>query len=461
MGPLSEKKSKFEYKTKVAPMPYWLASIKENRLYDPIKDIVRPTGNILIKGGKVVDPSQRLEAVKDVYIAGGLIKEIADDIKPERGDRVINAEELLVIPGIIDMHLHIHDLFEVTTAPAESAARDGVTVALSPGAGNTLMAPALLGAEVDRGLPIDVGVYVGAGAIYAIRASLEEKIAYFRGELPLERALQVISRNMITVTTGNLVIGIKDHMGHYISSDEQLNEVIEIADKAKLVFMSHTQDPHHAERVVDIAAGRPVHLGHMTAAACGSHGDPVEALERVNELLKRPNVTGEYVTSHLTPWRGNYEGVKIPKEAQEVAFEALKKGLVKVLVSDGQADATMKGFGDSRDNIPAILYLAEQGVLSLIDAVATMTTNVAQLLAEKTGQKWWVEKLGTLKPGARANVTIIHPAEKRQVYTIVNGQIVAFEKRIVRRGYGAGGWVTTRGILQYTGVGDLTLGGYP
>jgi len=81
------------------------------------------------------------------------------------------------------------------------------------------------------------------------RTSLEEKIAYFRGELPLERTLQVISTNMITYITGNLVMGIKDHMGHYVSSDEQINEAIEICDKAKLIFMSHTQDPNHTERV--------------------------------------------------------------------------------------------------------------------------------------------------------------------------------------------------------------------
>jgi dihydroorotase-like cyclic amidohydrolase len=48
----------------------------------------------------------------------------------------------------------------------------------------------------------------------------------------------------------------------------------------------------------------------------------------------------------------------------------------------------MKGFGDLRGNIPAILNLVEQGVLSLMDAVATMTTNVAQFIAKKIEQKW-------------------------------------------------------------------------
>jgi hypothetical protein len=48
----------------------------------------------------------------------------------------------------------------------------------------------------------------------------------------------------------------------------------------------------------------------VTAVACGSHGDPAESLERIKGLLKKPNVTGECVTAHLTPWRGNYDAIK-------------------------------------------------------------------------------------------------------------------------------------------------------
>ena len=57
------------------------------------------------------------------------------------------------------MHLHLGDLFEVSTDPMYGAVANGVTMGLSPGAGNTFMAPALLGAEVDRGLPVNIGVY--------------------------------------------------------------------------------------------------------------------------------------------------------------------------------------------------------------------------------------------------------------------------------------------------------------
>ena len=64
----------------------------------------------------------------------------------------------------------------------------------------------------------------------------------------------------------------------------------------------------------------------------------------------------------------------------------------------------MKGFGDTRDNIPAIVELAEMGVLSLSDAVATMICNPAELLAKRTFNPWWKEKMGHLGVGALVKV---------------------------------------------------------
>ena len=101
---------------------------------------------------------------------------------------VINCEGLLVTPGIVDMHLHLGDLFEVGTDPMYGAVANGVTMGLSPGAGNTFMAPALLGAEVDRGLPVNIGVYQGAASVLSTMLSVEELIKLYKGELDEETA---------------------------------------------------------------------------------------------------------------------------------------------------------------------------------------------------------------------------------------------------------------------------------
>jgi len=449
----------FEYKTKVGTLPNVIATVKKGRQYNPL-EWIKPTGRTIIKGGMVVDPANNIEEVKDISIFDKYIQEVGDEIKAEKGDRIIDASGLLVVPGLIDMHLHLGDLFEVTTNPIYGAVADGVTLALSPGAGNTFMAPSLLGAEVDRGVPMNIGVYLGELAVMGCALSVEELISLFKGELDEEIAFQKMTRNRITYLNAPLTVGLKDHTGHWLASDELYDKIFEVTSKAGLIYMSHTQDPDHAERLVDLSKGRPIHLAHATAAGCGTHTDPVEGMKRVVKLAKWEHVSAEFITTMLRPDLGSRESIKMTKESQKVAYEALSDGAVNILISDGQNDATMKGGGDTRDNIPCLIELADMGVLSLSESIATMTANPARLIAKLTKEDWWIKELGHLGPGARANVTIIDRDDKLATWTIVNGRIAGFENRTIRRANGAGGWVSKFGILDRIGVGDLTVFGY-
>ncbi len=441
-------------KLNLGPLKDSMAGVVDGQPMDPL-GAVHETGRTILQGGKVVDPKNSIDGVKDIAFVDDTITEVADEIKPKTGDRLIDCSGLLVVPGLVDMHVHQCDLFEVSTQPVFESARDGVTMGLSPGAGNTLMAPALLGAEIDRGVPLNLGVYIGAGNALCTMLSRDELIQLFRGELDPSVGSTRMTRNMITLLTAPLTIGIKDHMGHFIMSDEDIDTAFEVTSLAELVYMSHTQDPEHTERLVGLSDGRPIHLAHMTAAGCGTHGDAVEGMKRVVELVKEDHVTGEFVTTQLRPGLGSREGLKMTEASQQVAYEALESGLVDILISDGQNDATMKGFGDTRDNIPCLLELPEIGVLSLSEAVASMTCNPSALLAERTGNAWWKEAVGHLGEGALANVTVIDEKDKLATLTLVNGQLAAFENRVVRRGNGAGGWVSKYGMVKRTGIGDL------
>ena len=414
-------------------------------------------GRLILKGGHLVDPKNKLNRVMDIALLDGRVIEVSENIQVNKSDRVLDCAGLVVMPGLVDMHLHLGDLFDIYESPLFKAAADGVTLGLSPGAGNTFMAPALLGAEVDRGLPLNVGVYLGAAAVLSTQLDADDLVALFQKELDDETMSQKLTRNAITNSTAHLTVGIKDHMGHFIMSDEAINSLYEITSKAGLIYMSHTQDPEHAKRMVGLSKGRPLHLAHATAAGCGTHSDAVEGIREVLSLVNGENITAEFVSSMLLPNRGRRDGLKIAPKAQELAYRALQDGKVKVIISDGQSGSTMKGFGNTTDNIPCIFALEKLGILSLNDAVAALTWNPVQLLSKRTGNAYFEKNLGHLGKGALANVTVADPLSQSAIYTIVNGQPVAFEGNLIREGFSAGCLVSRNGFSPRVGVGDLAL----
>jgi dihydroorotase len=64
--------------------------------------------DLLIRGGHVIDPKNKVDAVTDIAIAGGKIALVAPSIPSGRAKRIVNASGLLVTPGLIDIHAHLY-----------------------------------------------------------------------------------------------------------------------------------------------------------------------------------------------------------------------------------------------------------------------------------------------------------------------------------------------------------------
>ena len=84
----------------------------------------------LIKNGRVVDPSQQLDAVMDILVEDGKIKALGKDIA-EAADEVFDATGLVVTPGLIDVHTHMREpgleAKEDIISGTKAAAAGGVT----------------------------------------------------------------------------------------------------------------------------------------------------------------------------------------------------------------------------------------------------------------------------------------------------------------------------------------------
>lgn len=86
--------------------------------------------SILIKNGYVLDPKTKTEGIKDIYIEDGIIKEVSSNIERE-ADEVIDANNKYVMPGFIDLHVHLREpgfeYKETIRTGSMAAARGGFT----------------------------------------------------------------------------------------------------------------------------------------------------------------------------------------------------------------------------------------------------------------------------------------------------------------------------------------------
>lgn len=86
---------------------------------------------ILIKNGRLVDPANNIDEKRDILIEDGKIKEVAECIMQAGDAKEINAEGKAVMPGFIDLHVHLREpgfeYKETVETGAKAAARGGVT----------------------------------------------------------------------------------------------------------------------------------------------------------------------------------------------------------------------------------------------------------------------------------------------------------------------------------------------
>ena len=67
-----------------------------------------PAYDVLLKGGRVIDPHNHIDGARDVAISGKTIAAVAPDINPALAARVVDATGLIVTPGILDIHAHVY-----------------------------------------------------------------------------------------------------------------------------------------------------------------------------------------------------------------------------------------------------------------------------------------------------------------------------------------------------------------
>ncbi len=381
--------------------------------------------NLLIKGGRVIDPTQKLDATLDVLVENGIIKEVGQGLSAPAGTESVDAAGCYVTPGLIDMHVHLRD-------PGLEYKEDIVTGTRAAVAGGFTSVCCMPNTKpvIDN----------KAVASYIINKAKAEG---FCNVFPVGSITQGMGGERMS-EMGELketgCVAVSDD-GKPVRSAELMRRALQYAQGIGILVISHAEEldlvgegtmnegftstelglrgiPRVAE---EIATARDIMLAEYTAAPVHiAHVSTNGSVRIVREAKARGvKVTCETAPHYFTltddAVRGYDTNAKMNpplREADDVAAikAGLKDGTIDCIATDHaphhldekdvEFNEAMNGIVGLETSLPLALRLVADGVLTLPQLVEKMACNPSAILG--LGR-------GTLKAGAPADVTVIDP----------------------------------------------------
>jgi N-acyl-D-aspartate/D-glutamate deacylase len=322
--------------------------------------------DLVLSGGRVIDPESGLDAVRDVGIAGGSVREIGSHLA---GTVVVDAAGLVVCPGFVDLHSHSQDV------PGQRLqALDGVTTALELEAGAFPVEQAYRRAAA-QGRPVNYGfstswaaarmhVLAGAPAV----ADLDALLAHIADPRWQRSAAagevdRIVGLLEADLAAGALGIGVL--VGYAPATDPA--EFLAVAALAarhgvptytharELVEMNPDTQVDGAEEIVRAAGetGAHMHYCHLNSTS-GRHVD------RVLDVVERACRAGAAVTTEAYPYGAGMTGIGAAFLAPELLHRrGLTPSSIRHLVS-GRRMADAEELRRLREQDPGALAFVHQ-----------------------------------------------------------------------------------------------------
>ncbi|MCX6999622.1 MAG: dihydroorotase [Candidatus Sumerlaeota bacterium] len=389
--------------------------------------------NILIKNGRVIDPSQGLDEICDVYIANGVVQEIRKNVK-RKATTEIDATGLIITPGLIDIHTHLREPGredEETIYTGTRAAAAGGFTSVCCMANTRPVCDSRTGIKYILSRALETGV-VNVFPVAAITVGQNgEEITEF-GDL---------------ISAG--AVAFSDD-GNPVMNAEVMRRTLEYTSMFDVPILDHCEDLNLSnvgvmhEGFIQSLLGLE---GVPAAAETIQVGRDIELLEffggRLHichvsasgsiHLLRRAKKRGVRVTCEATPHhltltdelvkKTNFDTntkVKPPLTSEEDRQELIR-GL-----QDGTIDVIATDHAPHTDKDKDMVFMdAPFGLIGLETAVAIIFTElvhkrfitVSQMIEKMSVNPARILKIerGTLKAGAVADVTILDPNRR---YTI-------------------------------------------
>jgi dihydroorotase len=185
-----------------------------------------PEYDLVIRGGRVLDASQRIDRLADIAIRDGRIATIRPGIAASAAKETIDATGKLVTPGLIDLHAHLAD----PQLPPAKLLPDGVTTLLDGGSRGSDNADDLL--AIAKGSPNRVRILLNIGHLGVVQEGELMDLA----NANVDATRRVIERNR------EWIVGVKARLSQTVAGDhdlEALRRARQVADPLKVPIMIH------------------------------------------------------------------------------------------------------------------------------------------------------------------------------------------------------------------------------
>lgn len=381
--------------------------------------------SLLIKNGHIIDPSQGIDGIGDILIEDGKIKEVRLKAKGSRlnAGEVIDAAGLFVLPGLVDMHVHLREPGfehkETIKTGTEAAVKGGFTSVCcmpntNPVNDNRTVTEFILRKAYAEGscyvYPIGAITKGQKGEELAEMGMMYEAgcVAFSDDGRPIMNSL--LMRRALEYSKAFNVPIISHCEDINLSEDGVMNE-------GRLsIEMGLRGIPYVAE---EIMVARDILLAELTGGRLHiAHVSTEGSVRLIRQAKERGiNVTAETCPHYFTITEdavGGYNTnakVNPPLRTQkdvEAIKEGLKDGTIDVIATDHaphhrdeklqEIDKAPSGISGLETALSLSLKLVHEGVLDIIQLVEKMAVNPARILGIKAG---------TLKTGNSADITIV------------------------------------------------------
>ena len=360
--------------------------------------------DLLLTGGRIIDPSQSLDTVADIAFADGTVAAIGRDLPREHAAEVRQVSGSLVTPGLIDLHTHVYwGGASIGVDPEDYARRCGTTTMIDAGTAGAGNFAGFRAHVIEPATPrILAYLNVSFAGIFAFSDLV------MVGECEDFRLLHPQACLNVARLHADMLVGIKVRVGLRASGASgyaPLDIALDVAEEAELPVMCHLDWPPPSRRDV-VSRLRPGDV--LTHCFRPFPSAPIRFDGAVRDEILAARERG--VLFDIGHGMGSF--------GFTTAERMLENGFLPDAISSDVHSLSIRG--PAYDQLVTLSKFLHLG-MDLSDIIAASTTGPARAIRHP--------ELGTLAPGSIADATVLEIREEPVTFTDSLGETRTGERQ--------------------------------